>query len=400
MAATMRILLVGNYPLDNQTSMLRYAEMLCRQLTFRGHQAEIICPQPFLGNLVSQRTLRKWLGYVDKYIFFPSKLRSRSLAFDLVHVCDHSNSMYLPHTAGRPSSITCHDLLAIASAQGRYPEQTISATGKAQQRWILKHLASARHVVCVSSQTARELATLSDGATQHVEIIPNSLNFHYSPASEKDVRHLRERLGITVEERYLFHIGRDLWYKNRDGVLRIFLALSRLLRTAGSPVPRLVMAGNELSQEMRDFVAAHGLAANVIEVAEPSDDELRSLYTGAAALLFPSLHEGFGWPLIEAQSCGCPVITSNRPPMTEVAGDAALYIDPADESAAAALIAANLDRLHLLRDAGFRNTQRFDEDRIAEEYERFFTAAAYGTTSQAVSGIASTEAAAKQQGTP
>jgi glycosyltransferase involved in cell wall biosynthesis len=400
MAATMRILLVGNYPLDNQTSMLRYAEMLCRQLALRGHQIEMIQPQSIVGNLVSQRALRKWLGYVDKYIFFPAKLRSRSLAFDLVHVCDHSNSMYLPHTSGRPSSITCHDLLAIASAQGRYPEQRISATGKVQQRWILKHLTSARHVVCVSAHTARELATFSSEASQDVAIIPNGLNFPYSPASEEDVHHLRERLGLAAGEQYLLHIGGDHWYKNRAGVLRIFQSLSRLLRTTGAPVPRLVMAGQALSQEMRDSIVTDGLAASVIEVPDPSNEVLRSLYTGAAALLFPSLHEGFGWPLIEAQSCGCPVITSNRSPMTEVAGDAALYIDPADESASATLIAASLDRLHLLRDAGFRNIQRFDAERIAEEYERFFAAAACGTTSQAVSGTAHPEPAAKQQGAP
>jgi len=209
------------------------------------------------------------------------------------------------------------------------------------------------------------------------------------------VRRLREGFGIAAEEQYLFHVGGDHWYKNRAGVLRIFQALSKLLRAEGAPVPRLVMAGNALSQEMRDFVAANGLAASVIEIADPSNEELRSLYTGATALLFPSLYEGFGWPLIEAQSCGCPVITSNRPPMTEVAGDAALYIDPAEETTAAALIAANLDRLYLLRDAGFRNIQRFDAERIAEKYERFFILAAYGTTSQAVSGIASTEPPAK-----
>jgi glycosyltransferase involved in cell wall biosynthesis len=396
----MRILLVGNYPLDNQTSMLRYAEMLCRQLALRGHQIEMIQPQSIVGNLVSQRALRKWLGYVDKYIFFPATLRSRSLAFDLVHVCDHSNSMYLPHTSGRPSSITCHDLLAIASAQGRYPEQRISATGKVQQRWILKHLTSARHVVCVSAHTARELATFTSEASQDVAIIPNGLNFPYSPASEEAVHHLRERLGLAAGEQYLLHIGGDHWYKNRAGVLRIFQSLSRLLRTAGALVPRLVMAGQALSQETRDYIATHQLTASVIEVADPSNEELRSLYTGAAALLFPSLYEGFGWPLIEAQSCGCPVITSNRSPMTEVAGDAALYIDPADESAAATLIAVSLDRLHLLRDAGFRNIQRFDAERIAEEYERFFAAAACGTTSQAVSGTAHPEPAAKQQGAP
>ena len=103
------------------------------------------------------------------------------------------------------------------------------------------------------------------------------------------------------------------------------------------------MAGAPWSEKMRNFVTANNLGGGVIEIVDPSNEDLRSLYSGAAALLFPSLYEGFGWPLIEAQSCGCPVITSNRPPMTEVAADAALYIDPANESEAAAFIAANLD---------------------------------------------------------
>jgi len=395
-AATMRILLVGNYALDNQASMLRYAEMLRQQLVLRGHQIEILQPQPVVGNLVSHGSLRKWLGYIDKYLFFPAKLRSRSMAFDLVHVCDHSNSMYLPHTGGRPSSITCHDLLAVASAQGRYPEQSISVTGKIQQRWILKHLTAARHIVCVSAHTARELATFTDEKTPNVAIIPNSLNFPYSSASKQDVFSLRERLGVSQEEGYLLHIGGDHWYKNRFGVLRIFKSLTTRLVSAGAAVPRLVMAGQPLSQQMRDYIATNELETTVIELPYPSNEDLRSLYTGAVALLFPSLHEGFGWPLIEAQSCGCPVITSSRSPMTEVAGVAALYIDPAQEPAAADLIAVNLDRLHLQRDAGFRNVQRFEVALIANEYERFFAAVARGTTSQAVSHTTRPEPAAKQ----
>jgi glycosyltransferase involved in cell wall biosynthesis len=378
----MRILLVGNYILDNQSSMLRYADMLCRQITLRGHQVEVIQPQPVIGNLVSQRTIRKWLGYVDKYLLFPGKLRERSLSFDLVHVCDHSNSMYLPHTGGRPASITCHDLLAIASAQGRFPERNISTTGKVQQRWILKHLAAARNVVCVSDNTARELASLSNGACQNISVIPNPLNFHGSPAPEETVLHLRNRLGIAADEQYLFHIGGGHWYKNRLGVLRIFDLLTKILRATSAPPLRLVMAGEPWSSEMREFVAANNLQLSVIEVVEPSDEDLRSLYSGAAALLFPSLFEGFGWPLIEAQSCGCPVITSNRSPMTEVAGSAALYIDPANERTAAALIAQNLDCLPLLREAGFRNVKRFDPDQVVPAYETFFAAVAESRTPQ------------------
>lgn len=393
----MRILLVGNYALDNQSSMLRYADMLCRQMMLRGHQVEIIQPQCTIGNLVTQRTLRKWLGYVDKYLFFPPKLRSRSIAFDIVHVCDHSNSMYLPHTGGCPVSVTCHDLLAIASAQGRYPEQKISFTGKVQQRWILKHLAAACNVVCVSANTARELAPFSNRA-QNVSVIPNPLNFHGSPAPEDDIRQLRSRYGISAEERYLFHIGGDHWYKNRLGVLRIFQLLDKTLRTSGAPALRLVMAGEPWSQKMRNFITANDLGASVIEVVHPSNEDLRALYSSAIALLFPSLYEGFGWPLIEAQSCGCPVITSNRSPMTEVAATAALYIDPEDESEAAALIAANLDSLHLRREAGFRNAERFAPNRIIPAYEEFFMEVAQGKTQQTTACMTQTEPVAKQQG--
>ena len=388
----MRILLVGNYALDKQSSMLRYADMLCRQMTERGHEVEVIQPGPVVGDLARRGILRKWLGYVDKYILFPAKLRARSRGFDLVHICDHSNSVYLPHTGGRPSSITCHDVLAIASARGQYSEQNISSTGRAQQRWILKHLAAARNVVCVSANTARELAALSpplkDGAARNICVIPNALNFDYTRAPDEVVLALRQRLGLAEGERYLMHIGGDQWYKNRMGVLRIFERLSRTLGDAGRPPLRLVMAGSPWPETMRSFVAGHRLEGQVVELADPSNADLCALYSGATALLFPSLYEGFGWPVVEAQSCGCPVIASNRKPMTEVAGDAALYIDPADEAGAAALIAASLDGLAGLREAGLRNVERFSSDRIVPAYERFFLQVAASATPPAIVRVA------------
>lgn len=370
----MRILLVGNYALDHQVSMLRYADMLCRQMSERGHDVEVVRPPAIFGKLSTRSSLRKWLGYMDKYLLFPLQLRLRAREVDLVHVCDHSNSMYLACAGGRPSSITCHDLLAIESARGRYSEQQISYSGKLQQRWILKHLLAADNVVCVSTNTASELATLRGKRVQRVVVIPNALGSDFLPATEETVRRLRAKLGIGAEEGYLFHIGGNHWYKNRLGVLRIY---RKLLGRIGSEAPalRLVMAGGPFTCTMRDFVTAMHLESKVIEVVDPSDEEVRSLYTGATALLFPSLYEGFGWPLIEAQQCGCPVITSNRLPMTEVAGSAALYIDPADEVAAADLIAANLERLSLTRQDGLRNARRFDQSVIFSKYDAFFRGA-------------------------
>lgn len=367
----MRILLVGNYALDRQSSMSRYAEFLRTQMTLRGHHVEVTRPQPVFGSLFRHSWLSKWLGYADKYLAFPMKLRAQARGFDLVHICDHSNAVYLPHTAGRPASITCHDLLAIASAQGRYPQQRISATGRLQQRWIRRHLARARNVVCVSCNTANELAEYMNRDTPNIGVIPNALSFPGGPAGQPEIDRVRTSLGLTGGEKYLLHVGGNVWYKNRLGVLRIYNALRAALRDSGLPVFRLVMVGG-FTGEMRDYIKANNLQSAVLEVPGPADEDLRALYTGAIALLFPSLYEGFGWPIIEAQSCGCPVITSNRPPMTEVAADAALYIDPEDELSTAAHIAASLDRLPLLREAGFSNVSRFDPGQIAPRYERFF----------------------------
>ncbi len=372
----MRILLVGNYALDRQSSMLRYADFLRAGMVERGHQVEMIHPQPVFGNLVRRSGVRKWLGYIDKYLMFPPVLRSRSRGFDLVHICDHSNAVYLPHTKGGAVSVTCHDLLAIASAKGRFPQQKISFTGKMQQRWIRGHLARARNVVCVSHNTAREFAEQVCGDTGNVAVIPNPLSFAGGAASQQSVERLRSSLGLGEGESYLFHVGGNHWYKNRPGVLRIYRALREALRASGGIAPRLVMAGEPFSDEMREFMSRSDLQSSVIEVVQPSDDDLRTLYSGALALLFPSLYEGFGWPIIEAQSCGCPVITSDRAPMTEVGGDSVMYVDPGDETAAAAYIAAHLDRLPLLREAGELNVSRFEPGRIASQYEEFFVSAA------------------------
>jgi glycosyltransferase involved in cell wall biosynthesis len=110
----------------------------------------------------------------------------------------------------------------------------------------------------------------------------------------------------------------------------------------------LVFAGDPLSAEERQLARDCGVSSGIVEVVKPSDAQLRLLYNDAAALVFPSLHEGFGWPLLEAQACGCPVICSDREPMPEVTGDAALFCAADDAAAFAARV------LELEHDAALR----------------------------------------------
>jgi glycosyltransferase involved in cell wall biosynthesis len=103
-------------------------------------------------------------------------------------------------------------------------------------------------------------------------------------------------------------------------------------------------------------------------VQDVSHDTLRALYCGAGALLFPSLQEGFGWPIIEAQACGCPVFTSDLAPMNEIGGEAAGYVDPRDAAGIAAAIVSAAPRFADMRRLGLENAARYSAAEMATRY--------------------------------
>jgi glycosyltransferase involved in cell wall biosynthesis len=132
------------------------------------------------------------------------------------------------------------------------------------------------------------------------------------------------------------------------------------------------MAGKPFSEDMRVFIRQHRLEKQVIEVVNCSNEELRAFYSTAKAMLFPSLAEGFGWPVIEAQACGCPVVTSGFAPLTEIGGDQAIYCNPRDEQEVARQINHLLEESEELRDArirgGLANVQRFLPEQMVSNY--------------------------------
>ena len=165
-----------------------------------------------------------------------------------------------------------------------------------------------------------------------------------------------------------FMLAVSQWYKNRLGVLENTLFPTFSVRSKNAKDLMLVMVGKEWTQEMCTFVQQNGLGDSIIKATEVSNEDLRALYSSARLLLFPSLQEGFGWPIIEANACGCPVATSNRAPMTEVAGDAAIYVDPDQSQAAAEIIADALKNRGGLREASLRNAERFQTSRMIHAY--------------------------------
>ncbi|MBS1801931.1 MAG: glycosyltransferase family 4 protein [Acidobacteria bacterium] len=344
--------------------MRLYAEWVKKMLESRGHVVTVIRPPAFFARLSSHTSVRKNLGYIDKFVLFPLRLVKVAKHYDLVHVLDHSNSMYLRLISSPHKLITCHDLLAIRAARGDFPQASTGWSGRLLQRWILSGLRFAEHAICVSEKTARDLQDLTGQDCPEIVVIHHTLNCDYkSGASLSDG--VMALAGLKAGEQYLIHVGGNSWYKNRIGVLRIFAHFVKLPEYTNY---RLVMVGLNWTSKMRTFVRENGLSGRVTEALGIGPSALKELYCNASALIFPSLEEGFGWPVLEAQACGCPVVTTGRPPMTEVAGEAAVFIDPHEPDRAAEAITIAIRRGEALRAAGFRNLERFNEAKVAARY--------------------------------
>jgi glycosyltransferase involved in cell wall biosynthesis len=265
-------------------------------------------------------------------------------------------------------------LLQIRAARGEIVEHQVSTLGRRYQSWILKHIARLPRVVTPSTETAMHLRRLTRLSPQQISVIPMALNFPYrriAPAAARLVvgKMLRERnlppgLLEHGERGFVLNVGGGQWYKNRQGLLKIY----DHLRTRLSPAPRLLMVGKPLSTELSAQANQLGLGDDIVLVSGVSDAQLQALYSMAEALIFPSWHEGFGWPVAEAQACGCPVFTSNRAPMTEVGADGAAYFDPAEPEAAARMIAEAWTGREELAARGLLRAGEWNQSRMVERY--------------------------------
>ena len=376
-ARPLRVLLVGNYAPDRQESMKRFESLMKNGLAEAGHEVTAIRPPALLGRFVSgYGGAGKWLGYVDKYLLFPALLRAAARQAEIVHICDHSNAMYSRWIGRAPCIVTCHDLLAVRGALGEETDTRPSWTGRYLQRWIVRGMKRATRLVSVSSATAADVQRVLGRGKPDGRVVLNALNHPYRPLSREEAlprlaavtqghRGWRAGAELDLSTPFVLHVGQNHRRKNRPCVIRAFA------RAARQTDLQLVLAGPPLTPELRTLVRAEGVADQVKVIVKPSNEVLEALYNLALALLFPSRFEGFGWPLIEAQACGCPVICSRCAPFPEIVAESAICRDADDEPGFAEAI-VRLARDEAERDSwiqrGLRNAERFRPARMIARY--------------------------------
>lgn len=368
-------------------SMRRYTYMLEEGMKARGHKTVVLQPLPFFTRLGGASSLKKWLGYIDQFLIFPfqARKRIRKLHGETIFVLtDHALGPWIPLVKNKPHVIHCHDFLAQKSALGEIPENKTKFSGRLYQAFIRNGYTQAKNFISVSKQTREDLHKFLSDVPTISEVVYNGLDptfTSYDPIAARKL--VEKKIGIDLSAGYLLHVGGNQWYKNRSGLIDIYNAfqnkhkLKLPLLLVGAPPTESLKEKQELSPHRDQIYFLSHLEDKVIHLA----------YAGASMFLFPSLAEGFGWPIAEAMASGCPVITTNEPPMTEVAGANAFFLnrkkysengstDWAEEGARVLQKALELtpgERKQIIEN-GLQNIARFNQanalDKIEEIYSR------------------------------
>ena len=371
-----RLLLVGNYGPDSQPSMYYFGQALLNGIDQTKFEVEMVTVKEYFGPLSKTFPIfSKWFGYIDKMILFPRILREMKGRFDLIHVLDHSYGWLIPVISDRRHLVTCHDLLAIRSAHGEFkPYHRTRWTGKRLQEMIFKGLSQSRCIVAVSESTRENVDRLMSHSCNEVGVIFNGLNrtfqrWDQSVALEFLMSHY-PFWGKLKESRYILHVGKNTWYKNRINLLKGFAIASRKCKES------LVLAGDFLSEVEEQFCEKEGIRSRIYPIGRVQDDTVQALYSLAHLFVFPSMIEGFGWPVIEAQAMGCPVITSDVEPLCSFGGDAAQWVNPMNPESIARGMLQLLDEDEVQREnrvkRGYQNAALYSQKKMIDQYQDLY----------------------------
>jgi glycosyltransferase involved in cell wall biosynthesis len=343
-SARQAVLINGKWLSAQASGMQRYAGEVARRVLELDPAARVVVPR--------DAVLPDWLP-ASRVI----RCRGRGIVFEQLMLPWHARGAMLLNLAG-PAPLIKRDQLVVMHdvTPARFP-RTFSRAFVLWYSLMYRVLSRrARHLATVSEFSRRELAEVLDVDPARFALAPNGHEHAYAARASADGVTLDRELAARTGEDYVLCVGNLTPSKNLAPV-------TRALAAAGIPVVVVGAAGSR-----RVFTQESPLDAPGIHLAgRLSDGELALLLKNARALVFPSLYEGFGLPLVEAQALGCPVIASDRASIPEVAGDGAVYFDPTrPEDAVRRVRELDAEERKRLVANGRRNIARFSWDRTAE----------------------------------
>jgi glycosyltransferase involved in cell wall biosynthesis len=278
--------------------------------------------------------------------------------YDVIHYLDSYGPVL--RMGNTPLVIMVHDVIPLMTEAYHSP-------------WVRRYLATlmrrtiplAQHIVTPSETTAQYLRAYTGLPSERITVVPNGVDERFQPATTEEKRRVTEKYHLT--DPYIISVGTIEPRKNLARTVRAFAQA----RQAGNLAHTYLIAG-KLGWEYDDVPRAieeANLGSAIRLLGYVPAEDIAGLISGADALAYASLEEGFGLPVAEGMACGTPVITSSISSLAEVAGDATLLVDPTQEEQicdAMLSICRDEELRTRLRAASLARAQRFTWDRVAE----------------------------------
>jgi glycosyltransferase involved in cell wall biosynthesis len=342
---------------QNYGGISRYFCEIVPKIVHSGDQAKIIagihtnrhilqCPSKFVFGCYIPPISRTWRlrllvnnGYWQWYL--------KTYDPDIIH-----QTYYLPEApknSRRKSKlvITIYDMLYEKFKYLPKSEQICEAKSEA--------IKQADHIICISENTRQDLLNLFDLDSSKVSVVYLSNSFN--------IQNLEKH---NSEDPFILYVGNRGAYKNFNNFLKAYSLSSNLK----NDFKVICFGGGLFSQEEIKMINDYKLPKLKIQQISGNDEILVSLYSQASIFVYPSLYEGFGIPLLEAMSLGCPVVCSNTSSMPEVAGNAAEFFDPYDpESITVAMetVLYSSEKAEHLLQMGKQRVKKFSWQKCADE---------------------------------
>ena len=325
----MKVTLFRDLPTERWWSMERYADELTRALRQIGCDARSYLaarPLPQLRGAPSTLANYAWRSTI-----YP--LAARVHQGDINHIADHSYAHLIYALDARRTVVTCHDLAPLALNEGR---------GIGRRLWLrsFRAMQRAAHIIADSGFTRAEILRYSNYPAERITVVPLAVSAEFfEPVTDADAHALRERYRLS-DRRVVLHVGSCAPRKNIETLLQTFAALR-------DPKIALTQIGGSFTAPQLAQIETLGLRDRVRQIQRVAEAELRAWYRAADVVVLPSLYEGFGLPVLEAMASSAPVICANVSSLSEVAGDAAILIDPREPAKLAEAIRSVLDNATL-----------------------------------------------------
>ena len=328
----------GRFLTQNMTGVQRFAEEISLQIEYM--RDDVILLVPDVKAIKKQSLLKRFNieevpglnGHLWEQITLPLYLLRRKSPL-LINL-GNTAPVFYSHQV-----VTHHDITYL-----KYPKSFPFSFRLLYRIISPLMISNSKQVVTVSQFSRSEISSQYRCQEEKIKIIYNAVSDLFEPTKE-----------VTSEpdkERYLLAVSSTNYHKNFHGLIDAF-------SDANLDIDLKIIGDSADVFSTLDLKRNH---PRIHFVGRVNDDELVKLYQHATAFVFPSFYEGFGIPPLEAQACGCPVISSNTASMPEVLGESVLYFNPESKREiinALSLIVSDVELRAQLVEKGFKNKERF-----------------------------------------